>query len=437
MDRRTFIKLSSLATAGVVTGCAINPVTGRRQLMLMSQAEEIALDKAHSPHQFSADYGASQDSALNQYIAKIGTSLAALSHRPEMPYSFRTVNAVYINAYAFPGGSIALTRGIVLSLDDEAQLAALLGHEIGHVNARHTATRMTKQILLGTALFLGTSAIATKNEKAAPWVAALGSIGAGALLAHYSRDDEREADALGLEYMKRVQYDPQGMVGLMDLLRSLSSYKPNALEKMFSTHPMSEERYRTAVKAAAESDSATTGKIRNRERFMDRTANLRKLRPVIENLQNGQKEMAGEKYSAADGILRGTVQKASEDYTALVMTAQCQIALEKPQDALHFLERARKAYPREALAVNLSGVSRFMQKRYEQAYNDFHQYETMLPGNPGIIFMKGFTQEAMDHKSQAASEYQRFLQQVTSGDEADHARQRLTEWGYLGSDQVS
>ena len=165
MNRRTFLRLSSLAAGGVLTGCAVNPVTGRRQLMLMSREEEIALDQAHSPHQFSADYGAVQETALNEYITEVGLTLAGISHRTNMPYSFRTVNAVYVNAYAFPGGSIAVTRGILLSLEDEAELAALLGHEIGHVNARHTAERMTKQMLLGAALYLGTAAIATKNEK--------------------------------------------------------------------------------------------------------------------------------------------------------------------------------------------------------------------------------------------------------------------------------
>ena len=133
-----------MTSGGVITGCATNPVTGKRQLMIISEDQEIAVDKENSPHQFSTDYGALQDKTLNEYIDRAGKRIAARTHRPDMPYSFRGVNATYINAYAFPGGSIACTRGILLALDNEAELAGLLGHELGHVNARHTGARMSK-----------------------------------------------------------------------------------------------------------------------------------------------------------------------------------------------------------------------------------------------------------------------------------------------------
>ena len=144
MTRRQFLYLSSMAAAGAVLSCATNPVTGESQFMLVSEQQEIAMDKQHSPHQFSADYGTTQDRRLNSYVDGVGRRLAALSHRPQMPYSFQVVNANYVNAYAFPGGSIAATRGILLELDNEAELAALMGHELGHVNARHTAEVMSK-----------------------------------------------------------------------------------------------------------------------------------------------------------------------------------------------------------------------------------------------------------------------------------------------------
>lgn len=147
LTRRKFLWLSSLTAAGILTGCAINPVTGQNQLMLISEDSEIQIDKNKSPQQFSVDYGTIQDTALNNYINQTGKKISSLTHRPNMPYSFRCVNASYVNAYAFPGGSIAVTRGILVNLDNEAQLAALLGHELGHVNARHTAEQMSKGLL--------------------------------------------------------------------------------------------------------------------------------------------------------------------------------------------------------------------------------------------------------------------------------------------------
>lgn len=431
MNRRDFLWLTSVTTAGVVTGCAVNPVTGKRQLMLMSEAEEIALDKSHSPHQFSADFGAVQDAALNQYLTQVGQSMSARTHRPAMPYSFRVVNATYVNAYAFPGGSIAATRGIMLTLENEAELTGLMGHELGHVNARHTAQRMTKSMLFGAALSLGTAAVASKSEKAAPWVAGLGSIGAGALLAHYSRDDERQADDLGMEYMVRAGQNPQGMVGLMEMLRSLSSYKPNVIEMMFATHPMSEERYQTAVQSSKTKYGANLNRPLNRERYMDNTAKLRKIQPAIEAIQEGEKSMSQEKPEVAKTHFNDALKMAPNDYVGLVMMALCQINLEKPAEADRFAAKAQKVYPKEAQAHHIGGIAKLMQKQYEAAYAMFDRYEKMLPGNPNTIFLKGFSQEGMQRKPEAAQEYKRYLQHVSQGEQADHAREKLIEWGYL------
>ena len=144
LTRRRFIALTGMAAAGAAVGCATNPVTGRSQFMTMSEQEEIQIDRQHAADQFSNDYGPVQDAALNAYVNGVGQALGRVTHRPNMPYSFRVVNATYVNAYAFPGGSIACTRGILVMLEDEAELAALLGHEEGHVNMRHTAQQMSK-----------------------------------------------------------------------------------------------------------------------------------------------------------------------------------------------------------------------------------------------------------------------------------------------------
>jgi len=129
--RRHFLWLLSMSAAGAAVGCAANPVTGKSQLMLVSEEEEIQIDRQQSPFQFSADYGQILDKSLNDYVRGVGQSMATRTHRSHMPYSFRGVNATYVNAYAFPGGSIACTRGILLSLENEAELAGLLGHELG------------------------------------------------------------------------------------------------------------------------------------------------------------------------------------------------------------------------------------------------------------------------------------------------------------------
>ena len=240
-SRREFLALSALASAGFLAGCAINPVTGKNQLMLVSQDWEVQVDQQNSPHQFSTDYGKLQDNALNNYLQQVGKAMTPHTHRPEMSYPFQGVNATYINAYAFPGGSIAATRGILLSLESEAELAALLGHELGHVNSRHTAQQMSKGILT-QAVVGGVAAYAGSRGDAYGQIASqLGMLGAGALLASYSRDNEREADRLGVTYMTRSGYGTEGFVDLMEMLNGLHKGNAGAASLLFATHPMSQE----------------------------------------------------------------------------------------------------------------------------------------------------------------------------------------------------
>jgi len=433
MTRRHFLWLMALTSGGVVTGCATNPVTGKRQLMMISEEEEIAIDREHSPHQFSADYGALQDKTLNEYIDRAGKRIAAQTHRPNMPYSFRGVNATYVNAYAFPGGSIACTRGILLALDNEAELGALLGHELGHVNARHTGVRMSKGLLLqAAAAGLGVAVGAATDSAALGGLAAgAGSIGAGALLAKYSRDDERQADALGMEYMVRSNYNAQGMVGLMDVLRGLSKDKPNAIELMFSTHPMSEERYQTAVETATKKYESAKNFPVHRERYMDHTARLRAIKGAIEEMQNGEKAMAKKDYPTAEGHFRKALKEAPDDYAGLCMMSKCLMAQKKYQQAQRYAERAKQIYPEEAQAHHLSGITELVKKDFGRAYEDFSSYEKLLPGNPNTIFLEAYSLEGMGRRRDAANEYYRYLQIVNQGEQAQYAYRRLVKWGYI------
>lgn len=433
VTRRDFLWMTSLTAAGLVTGCATNPVTGKSQLMLVSKEKEVQIDQQYSPHQFSTDYGVLQDSALNKYINGVGQKIAAKTHRPDMPYSFKGVNATYVNAYAFPGGSIAATRGILLSLDNEAELAALLGHELGHVNARHTSEQMSKGMLIQTVVAGISVAAGSQGSGYGQLASTLGMLGAGALLASYSRDNERQADALGLEYMTRSGYSPEGMVGLMDMLNSLSKKSPNAIELMFSTHPMSSERYETAVKKVeTEFSSANKSKF-YRERYKDNTYQLRALKSAIEDMQNGEKEMAGENYAAALSHFGNALKKAPNDYAGLLMMAKCRLVRNEYAAAQQFAEKAETVYPKEAQAYHLSGFAKIKQKKYESAYEEFKTYETILPGNPTTTFFKGYSLEGMGRKKEAAEEYKKYLQAVTEGEYAQHAYQRLVEWGYIQS----
>lgn len=432
LTRREFIWLSSFAAAGLMTGCATNPVTGKSQLMLVSEDQEIQIDRQYSPYQFSADYGTTQDKKLNDYVDRTGKRMAAGSHRTHMPYNFHVVNANYVNAYAFPGGSIACTRGILLSLDNEAELAALLGHELGHVNARHTAEQMSKGMLT-QAVVGGLAAVAgTQGAFYGDIASQLGQVSAGALLASYSRDNERQADALGMEYMVQSGYSAEGMVGLMDMLNSMGKHQPSTIELMFATHPMSQERYQTAVETAETKYKAAKKNPLYRERYRDNTANLRAQKGAIDQMQLAEKEMAQNNFSAADKHLRTALKKAPGDYTALVMMSKSQLIQKKWTVGRQYAEMAQQSYPQEAQAYHLSGFSKIKLKDYDGALAEFQQYDNVLAGNPNTLFFKGYCYEGMKQYRQAGQEYQRYLQAVNQGDYAGHAYNRLRQWQAQG-----
>ena len=435
MTRRDFLWLISAASVtGVVpvmSGCATSPVTGERILVGLSEEQEVSIDKQHSPQQLSLDYGPAQDPKLNSYASDIGTSLSSRSHRTTVPYSFRVVNANYINAYAFPGGTIAATRGIMLEMENEGELAGLMGHEIGHVNARHSAQRAGQGMLAQVAVATATIAVGASDSGGwAPLVGLAGMVGASALLSSYSRENEREADALGMEYMTRAGYSPSGMTGLMGVLVRQSKEKPGMLDTMFSSHPMSSERLEN-VQADASGKYAKfgSGKV-ERERYMDNTAGLRKLKPAIEEQQKGERLMSKKSFPEAEGHFTTALKRAPADYTGLCLMAKCQVAQKQYDKAKQYTSLARKTNPGEAQAMQLSGVANLATKEYATAYKEFDAYDRVLPGNPNAAFLKGVSLEAMQDRQGAAREYQRYLKAVPSGDQAKHAASRLKAWGF-------
>ncbi|HHN47413.1 MAG TPA: twin-arginine translocation signal domain-containing protein [Bacteroidales bacterium] len=429
LSRRKFLQLTTMSAVAVAAGCATNPVTGVSQFMLISEQDEIEIDRRYSPLQFSTDYGPIQDHALNNYVSGIGRALASKTHRPHMPYSFRVVNANYINAYAFPGGSIACTRGILLTLENEAELAALLGHEIGHVNARHTAEQMSKS-QLSSMVVGGLSLLADRAAGMGQVASTLGGLSAGAFLARYSRESERQADALGMEYMVKSGYSPDGMVGLMDMLNEKNKSKPSAISLMFATHPMSDERYRSAVHSAATTYASSKNLPVNRERYMDKTAALRAMKGAIEDMQKGDEAMGSRNYRQAENHYRTALKRAPNDYAGLVSMAKCQLMQKDYSEGANYANRAKSVYPREAQGHHLSGFAALNLKKFDTAYRDFQTEQGLLPQNPTPIFFMGYSLEGMGRKADAAREYQRYLQHTRQGDYAQHAAQRLQQWGY-------
>jgi len=217
--------------------CAVNPVTGKKELSLISESQEIALGK-ETDVQIRQQYGVYEDPQLNAYVRSVGQALVPHTHRPHLPYQFAVLDTPVVNAFAVPGGFIYVTRGILALIGSEAELAVVLGHELGHVNARHSVHRMSEMMLAQVGLAIG-SLLSDTFAK----VAGLAGVGVQLLFLKYSRDDERQADSLGVEYARKGVYNPGEMIGFFGSLQKLGDLSGgHALPGFLSTHPLTRER---------------------------------------------------------------------------------------------------------------------------------------------------------------------------------------------------
>jgi predicted Zn-dependent protease len=216
----------------LIAACTMNPATGERQLTLMSEAQEIQIGAQTHP-EVLASYGAYDDPEWQAYIQELGAEIAATCERPDLNWTFTVLDDPVVNAMALPGGYIYVNRGILAHFNSEAELVSVLGHEIGHVTARHSVEQMSRAQL--TQLGLGVAAIASEEFRQ---YAGLAGQGIGILFLKFGRDDENQADSLGLRYMTRAGYDPHEMPRVFATLDRVSaSHGLRATPQWLSTHP--------------------------------------------------------------------------------------------------------------------------------------------------------------------------------------------------------
>jgi predicted Zn-dependent protease len=241
MTRKIILKttLSIIVVAFIVwaISCAINPVTGKREFMLLTENDEIALGQ-QTDQQVMETYGVYNDPDLLTYVTTVGTKMGKLSHRPNLNYSFKILDTPVVNAFAVPGGYVYLTRGILTYLNNEAELAGVMAHEIGHVTARHSAQQYSRATI--AQLGLGVGAMVSETFRK---YAGLAQFGVGMLFLRFSRDNERQADALGVEYSTKTGYDSNNMANFFVTLERLyPSEDQSGLPGWFSTHPNPPDR---------------------------------------------------------------------------------------------------------------------------------------------------------------------------------------------------
>jgi predicted Zn-dependent protease len=219
----------------IISQCAINPVTGKKELMLLSKDQEIAMGRQSDP-EIVAAYGLYPSSELQQFIKSEGQEMVKISHRPDIPYEFKILDSPVVNAFAVPGGYVYFTRGIMAHLNSEAEFAGVLGHEIGHIAARHSAKQYSRTMVAQLGITVGSLASEEFGQ-----FSDIATTGASLLFLKYGRDAERQSDKLGVEYCTKVGYDAHAMAGFFNTLQQLSG-SGESLPVFLSTHPDPGER---------------------------------------------------------------------------------------------------------------------------------------------------------------------------------------------------
>ena len=295
---------STLLALLLLGGCTINPVTGERELALVTASQEVALGEKHyAPSRQSQGGDYRLDPELTEYVRSVGARVAAQSERA-LPYEFVVLNSSVPNAWALPGGKIAINRGLLTELNSEAELAAVLGHEVVHAAARHGAKSMQRGMLLQGAVMA--SALATRDKRYGQFATLGANVVAQLINQKYGRDAELESDLYGTRYIARAGYDPSAAVDLQQTFVRLSEGRQTSwLEGLFASHPPSQERVarnrETAAALGAQGE-------RGADRYQQKLAKVVAQKPAYEAYDEGRKALAEDRPDEAERLARKAIQ---------------------------------------------------------------------------------------------------------------------------------
>jgi predicted Zn-dependent protease len=363
---RKTLTICLLLVAAALSGCAVNPVTGKTELNLVPESTEINIGQEQyvpSRQMQGGDY--TTEPGIDAYVASVGQRLAAVSDR-KLPYEFNVINDSTPNAWALPGGKIAINRGLLTELNSEAELAAVLGHEIVHAAARHGAKGMERGMLLqGAVLAVG---LASQNSEYAQLAVGGATVGAGLVTQKYGRDAERESDYYGMQYMARAGYDPRAAITLQETFVRLSEGRNSDwLSGLFASHPPSMERVEANRQTALA--FAPGGEI-GAERYRQKIAPLLKDKEAYAAYDEGRKALT-------DG---------------------------QTDKALMLAEKALAAEPKEALFHALRGDVLFKKGLYQDAVTN---YDRALERNNGYFhyyLQRGLALQQLGQRDKAVAD---------------------------------
>lgn len=468
-------QISQILSAALVflllVQCAVNPVTGEKELMLVSESQEISMGKEFYPSALWGDLGGGgeyKDEQLHAYLKDIVLRIHSASHRPNLPVDFAIQNSSVPNAWAIPG-HVVITRGLLAGLESEAEFAFVMGHEMGHVAARHSARQMSYGMLQQVGL--GAAGIALSGSDYASLAIGAGAIGSSLLLLKYSRDDELEADRLGIEYMAKLGYDPRNAISAhrnlekisSEYLRSLGkeSQERGFFEDLLSTHPRTSVRIDELQTMVYRMQSPKiSGDGAYKERYLTHTAGLRETNRIyLEYYDKAVAAYEKNKVNEADTLiekaivqdpqqpafhtLKGFLLLKQKDYRMAKNSFQTAMNVGKEyapayrgmgivyysqnnyRESIDYLNWSLSLFPQDALSHYFLGMSYFKMNDCKSSIPHLKVFAEAQPEHNDIYGTLGICYEKIGDASSAYQAYARQVKVAPDNEMGKHAASRM------------
>lgn len=421
MFRRIHILVAPLLIALVLTGCSVNPVTGEKQLSLIPESQALAMGtEQYKPTQQTQGGQFYLDPELSLYVQEVGMKLARVSDRPDLPYEFVVLNSGVPNAWALPGGKIAINRGLLTEFEDEAQLASVLGHEIVHAAAGHSVQRMQQSTLISLGV-AGLGYAISDNE----WASLLmggAAMGAQLALAQYSQDAELESDHYGIRYMDAAGYDPQAAVELQKLFVRLSKgNNPGFLQGMFATHPPSQKRVEENQELV---NKIGAGGYRGHDTFEKKMAFLRSRQPAYDAFDRARKLASEDQLDKAMTEINEAIRIEPEEAAFFSFRGKIYKARKQLQEAAADFDKATSLYP-EMFSYQLnSGLNALALNNLTKARESLDRANETVPTS--IAFLRLGDIAVRQNRGEDAIRYYSTAAKA-GGDVAAEAKRKLAE----------
>ncbi|MCC6465082.1 MAG: M48 family metalloprotease [Planctomycetes bacterium] len=448
LSRLLWVALLLPAALGAVSGCQIDPLTGKTTVNIVSYEQEEQMGNEAAQPIVAELGGLYPDRAAQQYLDTVGQKLVAAGRTrlkdeagfPDWEFKFYLVNSSMINAFALPGGHVFVTRGILLRMKDEAELAGLLGHEVTHVFARHSAERMTEISLMMIPVALLASIEETQG------IAVVGAVAVQVLSLKYSRDDESESDAFGMRFAARAGYDPAGVIGVMRMLKAYTDEQGGAPPEFFSTHPDPGNRVDTLSDQLRReyADAPTGNYVRNEDQYGTALVGMRAAQPAYDLADQGDTAMAAgfeafekgdlaaarAEYTRALGLYELAVGKQRDHAILHVNVAQARFYLEQYDGAEQAIKDALRLESGTFWPNFMGGLVAIKCNDNTTAQTRLQNALKLVPGSPVGLFYLGVAYDREQKVPEACDCYQKTWDALDGqGALAEKARERLIALG--------